>query len=241
MHAITLVMAYYCNPGMLERHYGIWRSLPPRVREHVHAIVVDDGSPLALAATPPKQPLNMRLQIYRMAEDIRWNQDACRNVGVSHAETAWVLLTDIDHEVRPETWEYLVTHELDPSCAYKFRRVSAPDNSAYKPHPNSWLLTRKLYDATGGYDERFAGLYGTDGDFRDRLGAVAEIIMLKQSLVRVGREVIPDASTRTYLRKQPEDRVGLARVYQERGDAIAAGEDWKPLRGSQKYSLIHVQ
>jgi hypothetical protein len=242
--AITLVMAYYENPGMLQRHYDAWREMDPKLREHVHVIIVDDGSPNG-PATPPRN-LIMRLQIYRMTKDIRWNQDACRNVGVAHAETEWVLLTDIDHEVREETWRYLVYREWNPRVAYKFRRISAPDFDYYKAHPNSWFMTRKLYDAAGGYDERFAGYYGTDGDFRDRvLSKAEEVITLKQSIVRVPRQVVPDASTTTYLRKQPEDRIGISRVFEERVKlqeaAEQGGDPWTPLRGSQEYLRVHVQ
>lgn len=234
---ITLVMAYYENPGMLQRHYDAWRKFDPTLWDHLQVVVVDDGSPNYPAKPPERPPFSIDLQIYRVHKDVRWNQDACRNIGVSHAQTNWVLLTDIDHEVTEETWKYLVTRAWDDAVAYKFRRVSAPDMEAYKPHPNSWLMSRKLFDAAGGYDERFAGLYGTDGEFRDRVSEFAkETVILKQSLIRVPRQVVPDASTTTYLRKQPEDRVGLARVREAR-DAEEV-QPWIPLRGSFEYSRI---
>lgn len=235
----TLVMAYYRNLGMLGHYYDMWRTWDQNVLEHMHVIVVDDGTPIDIGAGPPFEPIpGLRLQIWRMLKDVRWNQDACRNLGVDHAETNWVLLTDMDHMVREETAAYLIGREWDPAMAYKFRRVSAPDLEPYKPHPNSWFMTKKLFDATGGYDERFAGLYGTDGDFRDRLRPLiegGEFTMLKQALVRVPRQVISDASTTHYLRKQPEDRDGLARVYAER----AAIPDWVPLRGTQEHIRIY--
>lgn len=234
---ITLVMAYYENPNMLQWHWDEFAKMDPALLEHIRVVIVDDGSPTH-RARPPAFEVRSTLpliQIYRMIKDIRWNQDACRNAGVAHAETDWVLLTDMDHMVEQITWAYLVNRQWDTGTAYKFARVSAPAMQSYKPHPNSWFMTRKLFDAVGGYDERFAGLYGTDGDFRDRVYASArEVIQLKQSIVRIPREVMPDASTTTYLRKQPEDRVGLALVYAEREGV----EDWKPLRESQNYIRV---
>jgi hypothetical protein len=44
------------------------------------------------------------LQIYRIMVDVRWNQDAARNIGAAHAENNWLVLTDIDHMVPEETW-----------------------------------------------------------------------------------------------------------------------------------------
>lgn len=225
-------MAYYENPGMLQAHYDSWRAMPGKLREHLHVVVVDDGSPKNIAL-PPKG-LDVAVQIYRMDKDVRWNQDACRNIGVHHAETNWVLLTDIDHMLPAHAVKTLCSNEWDTGKVYRFRRVSAPDNEEYKPHPNSWFMTRKMFDAIGGYDERFAGLYGTDGDFRDRVLQHAEVVFLKEHLIRVPRQVIPDASTTTYLRKQPEDREGLARVRMRR-DAEGV---WTPKRLTFPYHRV---
>lgn len=207
MTPLTLIMAYYDNPLMLNEHYKLIRQMPDRLREHVHLIIVDDGSP-----NHPAQPAligGAMLQIYRMREDVRWNQDACRNIGVKHAETNWVLLTDMDHIVSPAAWEILIARKWDEGKAYTFGRVSAPDMSPYKPHPNSWFMHRDLFNSIGGYDERFAGLYGTDGDFKDRLRAKYPVKQIKEPLIRVPRTFICDASTTTYLRKQPGDFEGI--------------------------------
>lgn len=233
----TLVMPYYENPRMLACHFHMWSRWDRTVLGGMNVVVVDDGSPRSPACMPPYELRSVApsTQIYRMGVDIRWNQDACRNVGVAHAETNWVLLTDIDHMVSEDVCRYLLTRRWDESSAYKFKRVSLPDLAPYKPHPNSWFMARKLYNRVGGYDERFAGYYGTDGDFRDRVVREAnEVMTLKQSLIRVPREEVPDASTTHYLRKQPEDRAGLARVCEEREQI----EDWKPLRGSFPYERV---
>ncbi len=98
-----------------------------------------------------------------------------------------------------------MTEPLNPEFVYKFSRVSAPDNLPYKPHPNSWLMTKAMFSAIGGYDERLAGWYGTDGDFVERILPIAPVVMLKHPLIRVPRSVIPDASTTTLGRKSRQD------------------------------------
>jgi len=82
-----------------------------------------------------------------------------------------------------------------------------------------------------------AGLYGTDADFRDRLmRTLGEPRMLDEATVwRVPRTTIPDASTTTYLRKQPEDHEGIPRVKAER----ARMPVWRPLRLTFPYRRIY--
>lgn len=200
MRDITLIMAYYENRGMLQRHLHHWRQYQKKVRKHLSVIIVDDGSPKAPAALHSESPVP--ISIYRMGVDIRWNQDACRNLGAFEANTEWLIFTDMDHMVPADTMMAAMTTKLDPSTAYRFTRVSAPDMTPYKPHPNSWMMTKVLHP---GYDERLAGWYGTDGDFLDRVGAVAPIVQFEYPLIRVPREVVADSSTTTLTRKSPED------------------------------------
>lgn len=231
---ITLVMPYYENPGMLQAHYDALMRMSPKVKDLLQIMIVDDGSP-DNPAFPPKSDLVMSVAIFRITVDVRWNQDAARNIGVAHAQTNWVLMTDIDHMVPEPTWKLLLERDHDPGTVYRFRRVSAPDMEAYKSHPNTWLMTRKMFDACGGYDERFAGYYGTDGDFRDRVQARAPVVMLKECIIRVPRQVIPDASTTRYLRKQPKDGVNLARIKHARSEL----EDPSPLRLTFPYEQVY--
>lgn len=229
MNKITLCLAYYENPTMLQRHLVLLNSLPADLRDAIELIVVDDGSPTrpALPAVTGLAFLDVPLQLYRMKVDVAWNMDACRNLAVSQASTPWVLLTDIDHLVPEKTWRKILTIELKDLAVYKFGRVSEPDLLPYKQHPNSWLMTRAMYDRAGGYDERFAGWYGTDGDFRNRVAGLAPVLNLKEPLIRVPREVTPDASTTTLVRRSPENLANLDRIKADR----AKIKGWRPLRG----------
>lgn len=227
MRELTLILPYYRNPSMLRKQQETWRAFPDDLKAALHVIVVDDGSPKerAKASVVPTGIASFRL--YRTDTDIRWNWLFCRNLGMQESATEWNLLTDIDHLLPEWTLRRLLEGELDARKAYRFSRVDAPLLTPYKPHPNTWLLTRDLFDRIGGYDERFSGYYGTDGEFRDRVTAKARaIVLLPEPMIRVSRDVITDASTTHYGRKETIDQENVARIREER--ARVAG--WRPER-----------
>ena len=197
----TLALAYYSNPGMLEIQCEALAALPHVMRAALTLVVVDDGSPTP-ARLRADLPFDARL--YRMRVDIPWNQDACRNLAAQEAPTDWLLLTDMDHVPTEALWRRLMGGALQ-DFAYTFARVNAPKLDSYKPHPNSYAMTRKTFNATGGYDERYRGIYGTDGAFRKALDRVTTVVGLTEALVRYPREVQPDASTTTLTRKSDEN------------------------------------
>lgn len=107
--------------------------------------------------------------------------------------------------------------KLDKMTAYKFNRVTEPGNTPYKEHPNTWLMTKAMYWQIGGYDERFAGWYGTDGDFAGRAKKFTRAVQqLDLNIIRVPRDVTPDASTTAYARKSAEDGAAVKRIKDER-------------------------
>lgn len=226
MTPFTLVMAYYENAGMLREHVRTWLALPLELAAALRVVIVDDGSPERPALEALFQhPLAFDslaarlggLQVWRMGVDVRWNQDACRNIGVREASTRWVLLTDMDHVVPEQTWRRLMAEKLKKPIAYRFGRVNAPRGDVYKVHPNTWAMTRDLYWQAGGYDEALAGHYGTDGDFKVRLSRVAPIVDLPEVVIRFPREVIHDASTTTLERKSAADRAWINNTIKARG------------------------
>lgn len=229
----TLVLPYYENPTMLALQLERILSYETDVLRHMRLIVVDDGSPAHPAPIPASDSLLAEMaQYFRIEVDVRWNWIAARNIGHHHAATEWVLFTDIDHLLPEETARRIIFGKLGPENIYRFSRVNYPAGDAYKPHPNTWLMTRAMFDRVGGYDERFSGFYGTDGMFRDRCEAAAnKVKMLPEVMERVDREVIPDASTTTYERKAKQDRENVPRI---RAEVLASG-DLKPKRLSFPY------
>jgi hypothetical protein len=235
MREVTIVLAYYENPTMLQRQYAHLRALPPRFQERLRLIVVDDGSP-DNPATPPDPPLWWfgGFELHRMMVDVPWNQDACRNLAMTRVRgwpAAWALLTDMDHLPSERALTVALDSQLDPARVYRFSRVSEPDLTPYHPHPNSWLLTRDLYDRAGGYDERWAGVYGTDGGFSKQLIAVAgPPVLLDAPLIRVPREVTPDASTTRYERRSKANDAARQAVHRQLA-GLSKSQRAAPLRG----------
>lgn len=235
MRKLTLCLPYYMNAGMLREQCRRLRALPADLKQELAVIVVDDGSPDGDAQG---EDIGCPLSIFKIGVDIRWNQDAARNIAAHQADSKWLLLTDIDHLVPSDTFARILERKLSKGVVYRFSRETLEANgetTPYKPHPNSWLMRCEMYERIGGYDERFAGYYGTDADFRNRVNANAEVVMLDEVLIRVPRTVIPDASTTTYLRKQPEDGENLARIKAER---VLDGF-WRPLRLTFPYRQIY--
>ncbi len=241
MRPITLVLPHFCNLGMLAEQQAIWADYPEALKAALHVIVVDDGSPKDArpSALSLREDLGLgSLRLYRLLTKVRWNWLACRNLGVANATTEWVLLTDIDHVVPVETFRRLSVGDLDPQNAYRLSRVDAPRSwpyalsecAPYKPHPNTWLMTRDLYDRIGGYDERLSGCYGTDGEFRDRVVANARaIVMLPDVMIRYPREIIADASTLPTVYTRKNDPVNDAELLRRRKSREEV-PNWQPLR-----------
>lgn len=234
MRDLTLILPYYDNPGIFDEQQRLWASYPADVRARLHVIVVDDCSPRWPALPHVTETGVASFSLYRTAVDVRWNWIFCRNLGMSKATTEWRLMTDIDHLLPLETLRRILDGPLNPKVAYRFSRVDAPNLTPYKPHPNTWLMTAALFDRVGGYDETFSGYYGTDGDFRRRVEPLATIELLPEVMIRVPRDVIPDASTTTYTRKEKRDKENVKRIVSERQGV----PDWRPQRLTFAYERL---
>ncbi len=236
MRPLTLVLPFYMNQSMLREQQRQWRAYPADLKAQFHVIVVDDGSPEHPAVEVIEETGIASFRLYRTDVDCRWNWLFCRNLGVAEASTSWVLLTDIDHVVPERTLRRLMCGHLESDEIYRFSRVDAPDLTPYKPHPNSWCLTRQIFDRIGGYDERFSGFYGTDADFRERAKQyTTAVVLLSDPLIRYPRDVIPDASTTTYGRKEEQDAVNVGRIRHERAQI----QNWRPLRLTFPWTCLY--
>ncbi len=183
-----------------------WMSYPDKVKKNIEIIVTDDCSLHIKAKDHVILDDSVNFRLFEIEEKIKWNWLQCRNIGAKYAKGEWILLTDMDHLVTPAMLTKLLkrTKVLRYNEVYQFGRVKAPDMSRYKHHNDSFFLQKKLFWKAGGYDEDYAGLYGTSGMFRRRLysHAVRSSIFPNMDLVLYSREVIPDASTTSYARKE---------------------------------------
>jgi len=199
---ISLVFAYYENPHMLALQWGEISKYPQSLKNLIEVVVVDDASPASPAADVERPGDLPRHSIFRIVRDIRWNQDAARNIGAHEATSALLLLTDIDHVVPPATLERLLTMDLDAGAFYSLGRIKYENSDPRESHPNSYVMSRDLYWKIGGHDEDFAGIYGKDFLFRKRAKQNANEVSLEHlKLARVGSGTVLDAGTSTITRR----------------------------------------
>ena len=145
---VTFIVPFYMNHDFLKVQLGWWSTFPASLRQHLSAIIVDDGSPEP-ARLP--WPLPFPVRLFRIDVDLRWNWLAARNIGFHHAPEGWCLVTDIDHVIPESTATAAVYGKHNPGTIYGFSRREH-SGEPLNPHPNSWLMTRAVFWMVGGYD-----------------------------------------------------------------------------------------
>lgn len=161
---LTYITHYYLNQDRTETITALleeYAKYSPDLLDRIHFIVVDDASPLKLAAPE----LDLNLTWLRIREDIRWNQGGARNLGVTYAKSDNILLTDLDLVFPEATLRALVEAEPCGKTIYKFMEKDRASGKLRKGHPNTFFLSRARFMRFYGYDEEFTGNYGAE-DFR---------------------------------------------------------------------------
>lgn len=187
LETVTLIVPFYRNAGMLERQVLEWNAYPDGLK----IVVVDDGSPepaLPIIQQHLKRSRLKDLQLFRINVDIPWNREGARNLGATTAQTDWIVHVDIDHVLPANSAAALLDFEAQPQAWYRFprwrvgradatrRKDKIPDSVEFgqiHPHIDSYLLPRRLYWETGGYDEDYAGCLGGGSAFLRRLESLA--------------------------------------------------------------------
>lgn len=212
---LTFVYSYYENPKMFQIQQRIWGSYPEYLQRRLEVIVTDDCS--SEKPLKPKHiiPMQYGFQAYRIQKKVPWNWLEARNIGAKHAQGKWLLLTDMDHVVSPKVLSWLLNHlqELNADFVYQFSRVLST-GEPYKFHNDSFFVQKDLFWRCGGYDEDYAGNYGTSGMFRRRLfdAAAGNHLFIKLPLVLYSRDVVADASTRDLPRKEGRFSDALTKI-----------------------------
>ncbi len=223
MPDFTLIVPFYRNVEMLQLQEKMWADYDPRIK----IILVDDGSPESAADILSDA---CRAEIYRVDADIPWNRNGARNLGAHVADTKWILHTDIDHILAAPYANDLIDQDLDDTHWYKFKRfrLGAADETRQKdtipaadrwgeikPHIDSYLCTKELYWAVGGYDEDYSGSLGGSAPFLSMMQSTAVVRILDDTqLYVVTRHVCKDASDNTLSRS----RSRYEKLRQEKGN-----------------------
>lgn len=217
--AISMIVPYYNQPRMLEQQLASWAAYTVDTLCAIEFIIVDDGSaipaePIVRAMTELHGNCLPDPQLYRIDKDIPWNRAGARNLGSMVAETEWLMHIDTDHVLLCDDAQALVgrMNDYNKKSWYRFRRFRVgaadetrrkdkiPDHVEFgeiKPHIDSYICTRNVYNAAGGYNEDFSGCLGGGSPFLRELEKVAGPAKLlpPDTCLRVHtRHSIPDAS-----------------------------------------------
>lgn len=199
---LTFIYSYFDNPGMLELHLETWKKYEDSVKEKLSIIIVDDCS----QKYPAFPILNSKVtgiftRLYRVKVNIPWNLDGARNLAMKETATDWNLMTDMDRLVPEDSAIAALTMVTVQGNYYRPNQVWMNGPSLKRPHPNSFIIHRSDFWACGGYDEDFAGSYGTDGNFRKNLNAVAKEVYVENPYFICCEQVVGDAITQGLPRK----------------------------------------
>ena len=159
---LTVGITYYDNYDALLANIKHYKNFT-----NYKFILVDDGSPI--------RPLKANdvpdhWSLYRVTEDVGWNNEGCRNLIAHVCETEWLCLIDIDHMLKDNDMNFA---EHDKDCIYfladidwKYDRNDPRFNrhvrGALFDH-NEFFTTKEYFWKCGGYDETYLGYYGVDG------------------------------------------------------------------------------
>lgn len=163
---LTIVMATYGQPKMLKFNLDTIAGYDAEVSKRLRVIVVDD------CGDPPVEPGD-GFELFRITEDIPWNQPGGRNLGMHHA-SGWCAMMDPDMVFSAGQIRKVMTAasklKRGSVIRYGLRHMSpAKPEIGYRPFPgrevdvsspNTYLIHRDDFWAAGGYDEDYAGNKG---------------------------------------------------------------------------------
>lgn len=227
MNQITLILPYFNQPKILDAQLNEIASYPSGVK----VIVVDDGSQVSPAEPVFKNHPETKASLYRINEDVAWNDGGARNLGAYVADTDWLLHTDIDHVLPVESARNLLDYPLNDIRWYKFPRlrIGKADETRKRdqigtdevrgfihPHMSSHLMTRKMF-LSSPCDERYSGCIGGDTPFLNRIEKLYghhKLLPVEICLNVHTRNSVEDANITTLSRsgdewKRRQKKIGL--------------------------------
>lgn len=161
---LSIVSNFYFDQKSADSLYRMlehYSSYDPALMKRIQFVLVDDCSKIQVDI--PKD-LRLNYQLFRIKDDIFWNNGGARNLGVVNARTLKLLLTDIDHYFPELLLKKIVDHRPKKDVLYKFKRIDV-NGKKHRSQPNILYLTKGVYFDALGYDEEFSGNYGSEDSF----------------------------------------------------------------------------
>ena len=164
---ITIIQTYYNERFYLETQIERWNNY----NTPVNIILIDDGSQIEPAENVLKEHTindNINFSLYKVTEDIGFNSHGCRNLGARLAQSNWLLFQDIDYTLQPSDLKRLQTETLDLNSWYELNAKFQGRGNTYMAL-NQFLIPRKLFLDSGGYDESFVPFHYGDRELLSQL------------------------------------------------------------------------
>jgi predicted glycosyltransferase involved in capsule biosynthesis len=164
---ITIIQTYYNERLHLETQIERWNHF----NTPVNIILIDDGSQIEPAENVLKEHTlndNINFSLYRVTEDIGFNSHGCRNLGATLAQSNWLLFLDIDYTLQPSDLKRLQTETLDLNSWYELNAKFQGRGNTYMAL-NQFLIPRKLFLDSGGYDESWVPFHMGDRELLTHL------------------------------------------------------------------------
>jgi glycosyltransferase involved in cell wall biosynthesis len=162
---LSIVIHIYNNQKALNlqiQSWKTWRGIP-----NLELIFIDDCSKpqLDISAVPTW------VRKVRIIDDISWNQPGAKNLGAKLASGAWLMFLDADQFFNKSDILKLITLLVGfrQNTIYRFKRRCSKNNLTLDVHQNCQLISKQDYENFGGYDEDFAGNYGHEDAYFERL------------------------------------------------------------------------
>jgi len=164
---ITIIQTYYNERFYLETQIERWNHY----NTPVNIILIDDGSQIEPAENVLKEHTlndNINFSLYKVTEDIGFNSHGCRNLGARLAQSNWLLFLDIDYTLQPSDLKRLQTESLDLNSWYELNAKFKGGGNTYTAL-NQFMIPRKLFLDSGGYDESFVPFHYGDRELLSHL------------------------------------------------------------------------
>lgn len=161
---VTLAMAVYGQPQMLGVWFDTLRTYTKGMLIDLELLIVDDcGDPPA--EIPADIQAMLPCKLFRVLEDIPWNQPGARNLAIEHADTRLILFVDPDMVFPAAMMDLMLADggklELGHVIRFQLRhRVGHAKGHIDASSPNTWFLHVVDFKSIGGYDEDYSGHKG---------------------------------------------------------------------------------
>ena len=161
---LSCITSIYFNNGGANHLYSLlsrYNDFPDAIMKYIQFVIVDDCSSDSYIIP---SYINLNIKLLKITEDIPWNNAGAKNLGVTFAPSAKILLTDIDHYIPSELLTLLLEFPVPYCQIYDFEREEETGEKIV-PHKNTFFTSKSIFFKSLGYDEQYCGNYGHDDSF----------------------------------------------------------------------------